>query len=82
MRRALDDFYEVANTLDSMGHPLAALGQHDQARAAWQEALKLCREQGRDDDAERVQQQLGNLTSASESNSNTPSGAAAATEEA
>ncbi|MFJ7211832.1 BTAD domain-containing putative transcriptional regulator [Amycolatopsis sp. NPDC098790] len=59
--RTLDDAYEVAKTLDGLGHPHAALGQHDQARKAWQEALALYREQGRDDDAERVRRQLDNV---------------------
>ena len=52
---------EVANTLDRLGHPHAALGQHEQARAVWQEALELYREQDRDDDAARVQRQLDDL---------------------
>jgi tetratricopeptide (TPR) repeat protein len=54
--------YELAVTLDNFGHPHAALGQHDQARKAWWEALQLYREQGRDGDAERVQRQLDALT--------------------
>ncbi|MDX8030296.1 BTAD domain-containing putative transcriptional regulator [Lentzea sp. BCCO 10_0856] len=32
LRRALGDAYEVANSLDGVGHPLAALGRHEQAR--------------------------------------------------
>ncbi len=67
VRRALDDVYEVANTLDSAGHPHAALGRHEQARALWREALELYREQGRDEDAARVQRQLDDLVPASES---------------
>ncbi|GHH42248.1 AfsR/SARP family transcriptional regulator [Lentzea cavernae] len=59
--RTLDDAYEVANTLGNIGHPYTALGQHHQARQAWREALMLYREQGRDDDAERVQRQLDDL---------------------
>jgi tetratricopeptide (TPR) repeat protein len=63
LRRALGDTYQVADTLDSMGHPHAALRHHDRALAVWREALVLYREQGRDDDAERVQQQLDGLDS-------------------
>ncbi|HEX6340850.1 AfsR/SARP family transcriptional regulator [Umezawaea sp.] len=61
-RHALDDAYEVANTLDSAGHPHAALGQHAQARAVWREALELYREQDRDEDVQRVQRQLDELS--------------------
>jgi hypothetical protein len=41
---------------------------HDQARKAWQEALELYREQGRDEDAARVQRQLDDLALEPESN--------------
>lgn len=56
--RYLGFTYQVADTLDGLGHPHAALGQHDQARTVWRETLELYRQQGRDEDAERVQQQL------------------------
>lgn len=59
--RALGYAYEVADTLDNLGRPHAALGQHDQARQTWQEALELYRDQGRDNDAERVRRQLDDL---------------------
>lgn len=52
---------EVAGTLEDMSHPHAALGQHEQARAVWREALELYREQGRDTCAERIQQKLDRL---------------------
>ncbi|MEU0883361.1 BTAD domain-containing putative transcriptional regulator [Lentzea sp. NPDC005914] len=67
MYRTLGNTYEIANTLDNTGHPHTALGQHDQARDVWQEALELYHEQGRDDDASRVQRQLDDLGSALES---------------
>jgi tetratricopeptide (TPR) repeat protein len=59
--RDLGNIYQVATTLDQLGHPHAALDQTEQARAVWQEALQLYQEQGRHDDATRVQHQLDNL---------------------
>ncbi|MEV4315306.1 tetratricopeptide repeat protein [Actinocrispum sp. NPDC049592] len=59
--RNLGNIYDVADTLDRLGHPHVALGQYDQARVVWREALTLYREQGRNTDAERVQQQLDGL---------------------
>ncbi|WP_433261049.1 BTAD domain-containing putative transcriptional regulator [Actinosynnema sp. CS-041913] len=61
LRRTLDDRFQISNSLDSLGRPLAALGRHDQAREVWQEALELYREQGRHDDAARLQRQLDTL---------------------
>ncbi|MGW6442852.1 AfsR/SARP family transcriptional regulator [Lentzea sp. NPDC055074] len=61
--RALGHTYLVGTTLDHLGHPHAALGQDEQARLVWQEALELYRDQGRDDDAARVQRQLDALGS-------------------
>jgi tetratricopeptide (TPR) repeat protein len=61
LRRALGYAYRVADTLDSTGRPHLALGQHEQAREVWQEALELYREQGRDEDADRVRRQLDAL---------------------
>ena len=61
VRRATGNRTEIALALDSLGHPHLALGQHDQTRAVWREALDLYRQQGRDDDAERVQRQLDDL---------------------
>ena len=51
----------AARTFDSLGHPHVALSEHEQARVAWREALQLYREQGRDIEAERIQQQLDTL---------------------
>ncbi len=59
--RASGHTYEVADTLDRLGHAHAALGQHDPARAGWREALELYREQQRDEDAARVRRQLDDL---------------------
>ncbi|MGW5055666.1 tetratricopeptide repeat protein [Actinokineospora sp. NPDC004072] len=61
LRRVLGHIHATADTLDSMGHPHAALGEHEQARVVWREALQLYRDQGRDTDADRVQQQLDAL---------------------
>ncbi|SER71588.1 DNA-binding transcriptional activator of the SARP family [Lentzea xinjiangensis] len=65
--RTLGDAYQAADSLDNVGHPHTALGQHEQARHVWREALELYREQGRHDDAERVQRQLDDLGPAQES---------------
>lgn len=51
-----------ADTLDHIGDTYAALGQHDHARHAWQQALRLCQAQNRMQDAQRIQQQLAELT--------------------
>ncbi len=59
--RTLGNTYRCANTLDALGHPHLALGEPDQARAVWQNALQLYRQQGRDQDAGRIQRQLHDL---------------------
>jgi tetratricopeptide (TPR) repeat protein len=59
--RSLNHVYETANTLDNLGHPLAAIGQDDAARAAWHAALELYRQQKRTHDADRVKRQLETL---------------------
>jgi DNA-binding SARP family transcriptional activator len=50
--------YAVADTLEAMGYPLIALGQPKVAVTVWHEALALYQQQGRDDDAARIRQQL------------------------
>ncbi|MEU4803430.1 tetratricopeptide repeat protein [Actinosynnema sp. NPDC023587] len=50
-----------ADCLDHLGHAHLADGDHDQARQVWREALDRYREQRRDDDADRVRQQLQEL---------------------
>jgi tetratricopeptide (TPR) repeat protein len=59
--RSLGYTYQSALTLDRLGHPYAALGQNEHARAVWQQAIELYRQQGRFEDAERTQQQLDAL---------------------
>ncbi|MFL6116778.1 MAG: tetratricopeptide repeat protein, partial [Catenulispora sp.] len=61
LRRGLGDNSQIANCLDGLGNPYAAIGRHDQARAVWQEALDLYRAQQRHDDAARLQRQLDAL---------------------
>lgn len=56
--RESGDSYYTADTLERLGHPYLALGEPEQARTAWQEALRLFGQQGRDEDAARVQRQL------------------------
>lgn len=59
----LDNSYETADTLDRLGHPHVALGDHDRAREVWREARDLYRQQGRDQEAEQVERQLDRLRS-------------------
>jgi predicted negative regulator of RcsB-dependent stress response len=65
--QSLAIFRDVGNTvyaaaaLDGIGHPFAAVGRYDDARAAWGEALLLFQEQGRAADADRVRRQLDSL---------------------
>ncbi|MFI6303936.1 tetratricopeptide repeat protein [Amycolatopsis thailandensis] len=67
LRRVLGHLPQAANNLDSIGLSHVALGQLDQARVVWLEALELYREQGRDDAAASVQQQLDNLDAGNQS---------------
>jgi DNA-binding SARP family transcriptional activator/tetratricopeptide (TPR) repeat protein len=57
----LGNTYETPGVLDSLGHPQLALGQVQQARTTWREAQRQYREQGRHDDARRMQRQLDDL---------------------
>ncbi|KJK51210.1 hypothetical protein UK23_07600 [Lentzea aerocolonigenes] len=61
LQRELAFDYGVAEVLAALGAPHAALGQHDEARAVWQEALEIYRQQGRTEEAERIQEQLDGL---------------------
>ncbi|MGH3623359.1 MAG: hypothetical protein ACRDQ5_16435 [Sciscionella sp.] len=48
-------------TLDRLGQTPVVLGEREQARAVWQQALELYQAQQRTDDAERVQHQRDTL---------------------
>ncbi|MEV6824505.1 BTAD domain-containing putative transcriptional regulator [Amycolatopsis sp. NPDC051102] len=61
LRRSLGNAYDSASTLEHLGPPYVALGRPDQARTVWQEAQRLYRQQGRDQDAETVQRRLATL---------------------
>ncbi len=50
--------YLLADTLERIGNPCLVLGQAERAATAWREAVELYRQQGRDEDADRVRQQL------------------------
>ena len=51
-----------------LGHSHVALGQREQARTVWREALELYRQQGREEDAARVEQQLDDLDDHADAN--------------
>jgi DNA-binding SARP family transcriptional activator len=59
--RAIGNIYQSADILDHLGYPCAALGQSDRARAFWRQAVELYSQQGRIQEAERVQWQLDAL---------------------
>ncbi|WP_309112794.1 tetratricopeptide repeat protein [Saccharothrix sp.] len=59
--RALGNTTRAADALDQLGGPHSALGWPEQARAVWQEALELYRQQGSSADVERVQRRLDDL---------------------
>jgi tetratricopeptide (TPR) repeat protein len=55
------DTYERANNLRSLGHPLVALGRHEQAREVWQQALELFEAQHLTAEADTVRRLLADL---------------------
>ncbi|MEU0882245.1 helix-turn-helix transcriptional regulator [Lentzea sp. NPDC005914] len=59
--RDLGYTYEAAGTLERLGHPHLALGQHDEAVAVWEEALAIYQSQQRTADAQRVQDIVDSL---------------------
>ncbi|MGW6936605.1 BTAD domain-containing putative transcriptional regulator [Lentzea sp. NPDC054927] len=61
LQRELIYDYAIAEALAGLGAPHAALGQHAEARAAWQEALEIYQQQGRTEEAQRIQAQLDAL---------------------
>jgi tetratricopeptide (TPR) repeat protein len=58
----IHDAYYDAETLEHLGHPHRALGQFDQASEAWAAALRLCRDQHRSVDAQRIEGLLAELS--------------------
>jgi tetratricopeptide (TPR) repeat protein len=58
LRREVGDTYHEANALDRLGFVYTALGQPQQAREAWNEAMIIYQAQLRADDAGRIQGQL------------------------
>ncbi|MBB5958190.1 DNA-binding SARP family transcriptional activator/tetratricopeptide (TPR) repeat protein [Saccharothrix tamanrassetensis] len=59
--RAHGDAYSEPDTLDRLGHPYRSLGQTDQARHAWQQAVQLYEAQHRGEEARRVRDHLDEL---------------------
>ncbi|QUQ68294.1 SARP family transcriptional regulator [Kutzneria sp. CA-103260] len=60
--RTLGDARRCASVLDDLGFSYFKVGEHSQARTAWQEAEKLYRRQGRDASAIRVRQNIDGFT--------------------
>jgi tetratricopeptide (TPR) repeat protein len=56
------DTYNIASTLIQLGRACAAHGEHEEATAAWRQALDLCRMQRRTAEAVLLQQRLEELT--------------------
>ncbi|MEV8436705.1 tetratricopeptide repeat protein [Actinosynnema sp. NPDC051121] len=59
--RGMENIYLTSDALEGIGHPLRAVGRHDEARAAWLEALELFEVQQRSADAERTREHLASL---------------------
>ncbi|WP_191252508.1 AfsR/SARP family transcriptional regulator [Amycolatopsis oliviviridis] len=59
--RELGDMFVVAENLEKLGHPHAALGEDDDARTVWRAALSLYEDQRRDAEAERLRQRIDAL---------------------
>lgn len=70
-QRALSLYTELGHiphtavTLDRVGHPHAALGEYEQPRAVWRKSQELYRRQERDQDVDRIQNQLDALAGGS-----------------
>ncbi|MEV1114577.1 hypothetical protein AB0I91_05880 [Actinosynnema sp. NPDC049800] len=58
----MENIYLTSDALEGLGHPLWAVGRHDEARTAWREALELFEIQQRSADAERVREHLASIT--------------------
>ncbi|MEU3644762.1 BTAD domain-containing putative transcriptional regulator [Lentzea sp. NPDC034063] len=56
--RTADDDYGTANTLMNLGHTHLALGQAERAAEVWQRALGMLEQQGREEEAGRLREQL------------------------
>ncbi len=61
LHHELVNAYDEADTLARLGEVYADLGQHNDARHVWDEALDLYQVQHRTTDAQRAQQQMGDL---------------------
>ncbi|QUQ68638.1 ATP-binding protein [Kutzneria sp. CA-103260] len=59
--RPIGHIYAYAKTLHRLGHAQVALGQHDAARAAWEETVMLCRQLGHTEDADHARRHLDEL---------------------
>ncbi|CCH31245.1 BTAD domain-containing putative transcriptional regulator [Actinosynnema sp. NPDC047251] len=58
------DAFSESHTLDRLGHPYRALGRPDEARRAWQRAVRLFEAQHRGEEARRVRLLIAGLDGA------------------